>query len=133
MQNLSLAVLFGLLILTPVVRAQNLRELHERAVATELDVERQELVTLEKENVHALAQHNSTFVRRVYSDDFMGTIATGEVVDRNSLAGVVQTSTAVYSIFLVTDIHVRIFEATSVVTCIWTARGTQSGHPFARQ
>jgi hypothetical protein len=133
MQKLSVAVLFGLLIAIPGGHAQNIRELHERAVATELDVERQELVTLEKENAHALAQHNSTFVRRVYSDDFAGTLATGEVVDRASLASVVQTCTAIYSTFLVTDIHIRIFEATSVVTCTWTARGTQGGHLFARQ
>jgi hypothetical protein len=125
--------LFGLLILVAGSRAQNMKEQHERAVATELDVERQELVTLERENVQALHQHNSTFIRRVYSDDFIGTLPSGEMVDRNALANVVGTSQANYSNFLVTDLRVRIFEATAVVTCTWSARGTEAGHAFARQ
>jgi hypothetical protein len=133
MQKFAITLIFGLLLLIPGLPAQNMRELHERAVATELDVERQELMTLEKENIHARMQHNSTFVRRVYSDDFTGTLPTGEMVDRNALASVVQTSSAIYSTFLVTDIHIRIFEATSVVTCTWTARGTEAGRKFDRQ
>lgn len=133
MRKVLISVLIGLFFLNAGLRAQSLRARHERAVATELDVERQELLTLEKETVHALMQHNSTFVRRVYSDDFTGVLASGEVVDRNALANAVQTSSAVYSTFLVTDIHIQIFEATSVVTCTWTARGTEVGRKFDRQ
>ena len=133
MRKFVIATLFSLLILCTRARAQSERVRHERAVATELDVERQELLVLEKENIQAQLQHNSTFVRRVYSDDFMGTLPSGEIVDRAGLATSVQTSTAVYTTFLITDIHIRIFEATSVVTCTWTTRGTQAGHKFERQ
>ncbi len=133
MSKAVIFALFGSFVLNHGLYAQSEKVRHERAVATELDVQRQELLTLEKENVHASMQHNSTFVRRVYSDDFVGVVASGEMVDRNALAGMVQTSSAVYSTFLVTGIQIRVFEATSVVTCTWTARGTEAGRKFDRQ
>jgi hypothetical protein len=129
-----LLLCFSVLILAAATQAQiSDRERRERAIAAEEDVQREELVSLERETAHALAIHNPSFFRRVYADDFSGVVPGGEVVDRNELATRVQNSTAQYASFLATDIHVRIYEATAIVTCTWTARGIQLGHPFSRQ
>ena len=105
----------------------------DRAISAELEVEGVELVALEKEQAHAMALNNSSFFQRVYNDDYAGTAPTGEMMDRNKLVARIQNSTVKYSSFLATDINVRIYGPTAVVTCIWSTRGVQDGHNFSRQ
>jgi len=105
----------------------------DRAITVEMEVEGVELVALEKETAHARALNNSSFFRRVYNDDYVGIAPTGEVLDRNTLVASIQNSTAKYSSFVATDIHVRIYGPTAVVTCTWSTRGVQDGRNFARQ
>jgi ketosteroid isomerase-like protein len=128
-------LLAALLISPALLSAQQLTQAQkrERAIAAEMEVEAQELVTLEKETAHAMALNNSSFFQRVYSDDFFGTAPTGERRDRNALVAAIQNSNAKYTSFISTDIHVRIFGPTAVVTCTWSARGAQNGHDFSRQ
>jgi hypothetical protein len=38
-----------------------------------------------------------------------------------------------YTTFFATDIRIRIYENTAVVTCLWSARGVSEGHSFSRQ
>jgi len=115
----------------PAARAQSYAELKERAA--EAEVHRDELVTLEKEAVRALQQNNATFFRRVYSEDFIGTAPSGAVLDKNALLASVQNSAVHYSTFVATDIRIRLFQDTAVVTCVWSSRGTLDGRPFTRQ
>ena len=105
----------------------------ERAIAADVEIGAVELVTLEKETAHAMALNNSSFFQRVYSDDYVGTAPTGELQDRGALVAAIQNSTAKYSSFIATDIKVRIYGPTAVVTCTWSIRGIQNGHSFARQ
>jgi uncharacterized protein (TIGR02246 family) len=105
----------------------------ENAIAAELDVDSQELVALEKETAHAMALNNSSFFDRVYSDDFVGIAATGEVRSKGALVSAIQRSNIKYSTFVVTNIHVRVYGPSAVVTATWTARGEQEGRSFARQ
>jgi ketosteroid isomerase-like protein len=127
-----LVVLF--LIFPALLSAQvSTKQKRERAIAAELETGAQEVVVLEKETAHAMALNNSSFFRRVYSDDYVGTAPTGEILDRNTLVTSVQTSTAKYASFVATDIHVRIFGPTAVVTCTWSTRGEQNGRSFSRQ
>jgi uncharacterized protein (TIGR02246 family) len=125
------------LILAPVlVRAQTTlseRKQRERAVAAELDVESQELVTLEKETAHALSLNNSSFFARIYNDDYVGTAASGEMRDKQALLASIQKSSAKYYSFIVSNIDVRVYGPSAVVTCTWTTRGEQDGRNFSRQ
>jgi ketosteroid isomerase-like protein len=105
----------------------------DRAITAEMEVEGVELVALEKETAHALALNNPSFFQRVYNDDYVGTAPTGEVLDRSALVASIQKSTAKYSSFIASDIHVRIYGPTAVVTCTWSTRGVQDGRNFARQ
>jgi ketosteroid isomerase-like protein len=105
----------------------------DRAITAEMEVEAEELVALEKETAHAMALNNSSFFQRVYNDDFTGTAPTGEHLDRNALVASIQNSNTKYTSFIASDIHVRIYGPTAVVTCTWSTRGVQNGHNFSRQ
>ena len=105
----------------------------DRLITAEMEVEGVELVALEKETAHAKALNNSSFFLRVYNDDYLGTAPTGEILDRPKLVASIQNSTTNYSSFIATDIKVRIYGPTAVVTCTWSTRGVQNGHSFSRQ
>jgi len=105
----------------------------DRLITAEMEVEGVELVALEKETAHAKALNNSSFFQRVYNDDYLGTAPTGEILDRPKLVASIQNSTTNYSSFIATDIKVRIYGPTAVVTCTWSTRGVQNGHSFSRQ
>jgi ketosteroid isomerase-like protein len=106
----------------------------DRAIATELDIDSQELITLEKETAHALSLNNSSFFDHVYSDDYVGIAATGELRNKLALVAGIQNSTVRYTTFVATNISVRVYGPSAVVTCTWTTRGVnQEGHNFSRQ
>jgi hypothetical protein len=118
--------------LAPAAHAQlSAAELREKAA--EEEVQRQELVTLQNETVRAIQMNNTAFFRRVYSDDFIGTLPGGRLLDKSALLSAVQSSSAKYTTFFATDIRIRIYENTAVVTCLWSARGVSEGHNFSRQ
>ena len=123
------------LCLAPAAHAQQptAAELKERAAQEEM--QRQELVTLQSETVRAIQMNNTAFFRRVYSDDFIGTAPGGRVLDKPGLLAVLQSTSATtkYTAFVATDIRVRIYESTAVVTCLWSSRGVSEGHNFTRQ
>lgn len=135
MVNRRAGCLLAVLLIFPALLSAQLsiKQKRERAIAAELETGAQEVVVLEKETAHAMALNNSSFFQRVYSDDYVGTAPTGEILDRNALVTSVQTSTAKYASFVATDIHVRIFGPTAVVTCTWSTRGEQNGRSFSRQ
>ena len=109
------------------------REERLRREAAEAEIQREELVTLQKETVRAIQLHNSSFFNRVYSDDFMGTSPSGASMDKAALVSAVQNSTAQYSAFVATDIQVRVFQNTAVTMCLWSSHGTNQGTAFSRQ
>jgi ketosteroid isomerase-like protein len=76
---------------------------------------------------------NPSFFRRVYGDDFVGTSPNGTVMDRAALIASLQNSPATYATFIATNVRVRIYQDTAVVTSVWSARGTQDGRSFSRQ
>jgi ketosteroid isomerase-like protein len=105
----------------------------DKIIVAEMEMEGEELVALEKETAHAMALNNSSFFQRVYNDDFVGTAPTGERLDRAALVALIQNSNTRYSSFIASDIHVRIYGPTAVVTCTWSARGVHNGQNFSRQ
>src|SRR5260221_11027262 len=127
-------LLMGMLIVPALLSAQlTSKERKERAIATEMEIGAQEIVVLEKETAHALALNNASFFQRVYSDDYVGTAPSGEVLSRSQLVSSIQSSTVKYSNFVATDIHVLMFGPTAVVTCPWRTRGGQDGRNFSTQ
>jgi ketosteroid isomerase-like protein len=130
-----LAALFLVPALLPAQKQEVLtdKQRQERALAAEMDVDSMEIVALEKEMAHAIALNDPSFFQRVYSDDYVGTGPSGEMRNKSAVVARIQNSSAKYFNFIVTDIKVRIYGPSAVVTCTWTARGEQNGRTFARQ
>jgi hypothetical protein len=126
---LILPVIF--LFLVPSARAQTLEE--RKALAAEADLHREELQNLVQETVRALQWHSTAFFRRVYGEDFYGTAPNGVVLDKAALLAAVQNSPEKYITFVATDIRIRVFQDTAVVTSVWSSRGTLDGRPFSHQ
>jgi hypothetical protein len=129
--TILLAILAGSV--APCSRAQNPTAAELRQLAKEKEAEQEELVNLEKETARALHSNNGALFRRIYGDDFVGILPSGQVLDREGWIAAIEDSSIKYSSFVVTDIRVRLFEQTAVVTCLWSSRGTQNGHNFSRQ
>lgn len=131
---------FGTLLLAtmvlPVVpsgQAQSLEEMRLLRKAKENDARQEELFNLEKETVRALQWNTGTFFRRVYGDEFVGILPSGQVLNKTAWVAAVENSGIRYSSFIASDIRVNMYEDTAVVTCLWSARGTKNGRPFSRQ
>ena len=131
--RMMLAGISVAIFLTPGVLAQTIEEMRERELARQRDMKQEELVNLEKEGARALQWNTGAFFRRVYGDDFVGTLPSGQVKDKAGWIASIEGSGTKYSSFVATDIHVRMYQETAVVTCMWSARGTQGGRTFNRQ
>lgn len=131
------AITMGLLI------AQNWQEREENRTSCvqecyarwppDAETQRQELVTLEKEAVHAIQLKNGTFFRHVYGDDFVGTLSHGQQVNRGEWVALVQSADVKYESFNTSDIKVQIYQDTAVATCLWSARSIFKGQRISRQ
>ena len=87
------AIGLALLFLAPTVNSQNPCDPNDpNCIPPNPEMRRQEIVNLERETARAILLNNGTFFRRVYSDDFLGTLSHGEMVDKNNLIDAVQSS-----------------------------------------
>ena len=101
--------------------------------AAQAEMERQEIVNLENESAHAIQIANPTFFKRVYSDDFAGTLSHGQPVNKASFIEIVQSPDVKYSSFNASDIVIRTYQDTAVTTCLWSFRGTFKGKVISSQ
>ncbi|HKV61096.1 MAG TPA: nuclear transport factor 2 family protein [Candidatus Acidoferrum sp.] len=97
------------------------------------EVQRQEITSLEREAAHAIQLSNGTFFRRVYSDEFAGTLSHGQQINRDQWIAAVETASVKRESFNVSDIKVRIFQETAVATCLWSSRFIINGQHLSSQ
>jgi ketosteroid isomerase-like protein len=130
---LLLLALLGLSAIPASAQLKTGAQMQAEADAATAEENHQELINLEKETVHAILLNNTTFFKRVYGDDFVGTTATGRVITKAIYMASIASSNIKYTVFIASDIQVRIFQDTAVVSSLWSARGTQDGRSFDRQ
>jgi hypothetical protein len=97
------------------------------------DLQRQEIVNLENEAARAIQTNTGTFFRRVYSDDFNGSLSHGQTVNKALFIDAVQTPDVKYDSFNASDISVRIYRDAAIATCLWSARGVFNTQSFSSQ
>jgi len=119
--------------IAPCLRAQDPSPEQLRARAKERDIKQEELVNLEKETARALQGNNAGLFRRIYGDDFVAILPSGQVLDKTAWIATIENSGIKYRSFDASDIRVRLFQETAVVTCLWSSHGTNNGHTFSRQ
>src|SRR5256885_2007877 len=91
------------------------------------ELRRQEIIALENETTRAMQHNNGTFFRRVYSDDYRGTLSHGQPVTKISLIETVQRQDVKYEAVVASNINVHFFRDTAVATCLWSLRGSVNG------
>jgi hypothetical protein len=91
------------------------------------DMQRQEITNLEREAAHAIEQSDGTFFRRVYSEEFTGTLSRGETVNKTGFINAVESTAIRYQSFNASDIKVRIYRDMAVATCLWSSRSVVRG------
>jgi Domain of unknown function (DUF4440) len=97
------------------------------------ELQRQEIVNLENETVRAIQQNNGTFFRRVYSEDFIGTLSHGQSVNKAQFIDAIQTSGTKYDSFIASDIRVRFFRDVAVANSLWSLRTNLNGQKIGGQ
>jgi Domain of unknown function (DUF4440) len=97
------------------------------------EMQRQEIVNLENEAARAIQTNTGTFFRRVYSDDFSGTLSHGQPVNKTTFINAVQTSEVKYDEFNASDISVRLYRDAAVASSLWSSRGTYKEQRFTSQ
>jgi len=91
------------------------------------ELQRQEVVALEKETARAIKLGDATFFRRVYSDDFSGVLSRGQMVDKAGLIAAVQAHDISYDSFTASDVKVLLYRDLAVATSTWSMRGLLKG------
>jgi ketosteroid isomerase-like protein len=86
------------------------------------ELQREEVVALEKETARAIQLGDATFFRRVYSDDFSGLLSHGQTVDKAGLIAAVQAPEIRYDSFTASDVKVRLYRDVAVATSSWSVR-----------
>jgi hypothetical protein len=97
------------------------------------ELRRQEIVSLEREAGRAVQLRNGAYFRRVYSDDFAGTLSHGQQVNKAQWLTVIQSDTVKYDVFQASDIKVQIYQDMAVATCLWSSRFSTKGQQLGHQ
>jgi Domain of unknown function (DUF4440) len=132
----KLSILLFIILASPLVPcswAQNPTVADLKEEAKEKEAQQDELVNLEKDTARALQWNSGGLFRRIYGDDFVAILPSGQILDKAGWIASIENSNIKYKSFVASDIRVRMFEDTAVVTCLWSSVGTNNGHTFFRQ
>jgi ketosteroid isomerase-like protein len=126
--------------LTPPLHPQDARQVQRETCMSacmlerpNADLQRQEVIALEKETARAIQLGDATFFRRVYSDDFSGVLSRGQNVDKSSFIAVVQAPEIRYESFKASDTKVRLYRDIAVATSTWSMRVVLRGQKISSQ
>jgi hypothetical protein len=97
------------------------------------EMQRQELVNLEKENARAIQLHNPTFFRAAYSDDFHGISRYGETVSKAGIIRELQSLPLEFDSVVSSDAQVRMFRDAAYVLSLRSEVGRANGKKFYNQ
>jgi len=116
-------------------RAAERNDCIRRCITQPLDPElrRQEIVSLEREAGRAIQLKNGAYFRRVYSDDFAGTLSHGQQVNKARWIDLIESDAVKYDTFHASDIKVQIYQEMAVATSLWSSRSTWKGQQLGHQ
>ena len=97
------------------------------------ELQREELVNLEKENARAIKLHNPTFFKSVYSEDFYGVTRYGEVLNKTGILKEVEAMPQQFDSVVSSDAQVRMFRDTASVLSLRSEVGHLNGKKFYNQ
>ena len=140
MKKIVVSLAIGLALTPPLHPQEDSRETKQQACMEacmlehpNAELQRQEVIALERETARAIQLGDATFFRRVYSDDFSGVLSRGEAVDKSSFIKAILTSEIKYESLTPSDIKVRLYRDTAVATSLWSIRAVLRGQRVSTQ
>ena len=97
------------------------------------ELHRQEIISLEREAAHAIQLKNGSYFRRIYSDDFAGTLSHGQQLNKTQWVALIESPEVRYESFNTSDIKVQLYENMAVATCLWSSRRIVNGQRISHQ
>lgn len=97
------------------------------------EMQREELINLEKENARAIKLHNVTFIKAAYADDFHGISRYGEAVNKQDVVREVESLALSFDSIVSTDHQVRLFRDAAYVLSLRSEVGHANGKKFYNQ
>ena len=90
----------------------------------------QELLTFEQGFTQAVADNDVAAIARFVADDWVIVDADGRIIDRSQFLSVVESGALKHESMESTDVEVRVYGDTAVVTGITTSKGQFIGQGF---
>jgi hypothetical protein len=131
-----LAVAIGLALVPSAQKQQQIERdacIQRCFAPTDQELHRQEIVSLEREAAHAIQLNNSSYFRRIYSDDFVGILSHGQQVNKAQWVALIESPEVRYESFNSSDIKVQLYENMAVATCLWSSRRVVNGQRISHQ
>ena len=97
------------------------------------ELQRQEIISLEREAARAIQLNSGTFFHSVYSDDFAATLSHGQQVNKDQWIKTIESPLVKREMFIASDIKVHIYQDTAVATCLWSSRFIVNGQRISSQ
>jgi len=91
------------------------------------ELQREEVLALERETVRAIQLKSPAFFNRVYSEDFTGVSSRGEAINKRALLTALQAPDVTYESFTASQINIRLYRDTAVATSLWSIRSVLKG------
>jgi ketosteroid isomerase-like protein len=90
----------------------------------------EELLSFEQEFTQAVAANDAAAIARFVADDWVIVDADGSVIDKSRFISVIESGALTHESMESTDVAVRVFRDTAVVTGITTSKGQFMGQSF---
>src|SRR5437667_2779237 len=90
-----------------------------------------ELLKLEDEFARAVASNDADALERLLADDWIIVNADGNIIDKARFLGVIRAGALSHESVESTDLRVRLYGNTAVVTALTTTKGKFMGQDFA--
>ena len=123
----KLVILALIISLSPILHAQ------DPDAPPNPEMQRQEVITLENEAARAIQHNEGAFFRRVYADDFTGTLSHGQPVDKAGFIRAVEDRSFQYDFFSASNVKVILLRDVAIATALWTSKATVKGQRINMQ
>jgi hypothetical protein len=109
MKRFALSILFfGVVLFGPISRRASAQARNEKL--------EQEVINVEDERLHAFEKSDVATLDRIFDDDFKFTNVNGEIHTKAELLGDVRSGNLKYTALHHTEVHVRVYENTAILT-----------------
>lgn len=89
-----------------------------------------DVLKVNSEYSEALIRADVAALGRLVADDFISTTPTGEVFDKAQSLARIKSGELTFDSGKDSDVRVRVYGDTAVVTGLWTSKGQMMGKPF---